>query len=57
MKLLRTPDGRFRDLPDFPFKPNYIEIDEIRIHYVDEGPKDAEIVLLMHGEPSWSYLY
>ena len=57
MKLLRTPDERFENLPDFPFKPNYVEIDGIRIHYVDEGPKDAESVLLMHGEPSWSFLY
>jgi len=57
MKLLRTPDDKFENLPDFPFKPNYIEIDGIRIHYVDEGPKNAETILLMHGEPSWSYLY
>ncbi|MFX1328402.1 MAG: haloalkane dehalogenase [Promethearchaeota archaeon] len=57
MKLLRTPDERFQNLPNFPFKPNYVEIDGIRIHYVDEGPKDAEVVLLMHGEPSWSFLY
>jgi haloalkane dehalogenase len=51
MKLLRTPDERFEDLPDFPYKPNYLMIDEIRIHYIDEGPKDNEVVLLMHGEP------
>jgi haloalkane dehalogenase len=57
MILLRTPDERFENLPDFPFKPNYVEIDGIRIHYVDEGPRDAETVLLMHGEPSWSFLY
>ncbi len=57
MKLLRTPDERFEDLPDFPYEPHYIEIDDIRIHYVDEGPKDAEVILLMHGEPSWSFLY
>jgi len=57
MDLLRTPDERFENLPDFPYKPHYIEIDGIRIHYVDEGPKDAEVVLLMHGEPSWSFLY
>ncbi|MFX1304539.1 MAG: haloalkane dehalogenase [Promethearchaeota archaeon] len=57
MKFLRTPDDRFENLPDFPFEPNYIEIDGIRIHYVDEGPKEAEVVLLMHGEPSWSFLY
>ncbi|MHA2391110.1 MAG: haloalkane dehalogenase [Promethearchaeota archaeon] len=57
MELLRTPDDRFENLPDFPFEPHYKEIDKIRIHYVDEGPKDAEVVLLMHGEPSWSFLY
>ncbi|MFX1324545.1 MAG: haloalkane dehalogenase [Promethearchaeota archaeon] len=57
MELLRTPDDRFENLPDFPFDPHYKEIDKIRIHYVDEGPKDAEVILLMHGEPSWSYLY
>jgi len=57
MKLLRTPDERFENLPDFPYEPRYLEVDEIRIHYVDEGPKDTEVVLLMHGEPSWSFLY
>lgn len=57
MKLLRTPDERFENLPDFLFEPHYIEVDGIRIHYVDEGPKDAEIILLMHGEPSWAFLY
>ena len=58
MDLLRTPDERFENLLDFPYEPHYIEIDRtIRIHYVDEGPKDAEVVLLMHGEPSWSFLY
>ena len=54
---MRTPDERFEDLPDFTFEPHYLEVDEIRIHYVDEGPKDAEVILLMHGEPSWSFLY
>ncbi len=57
MKLLRTPDERFENLPDFSYEPHYFEVDEIRIHYVDEGPKDAEVMLLMHGEPSWSFLY
>jgi haloalkane dehalogenase len=57
MKLLRTPDERFENLPDFPYEPHYLEIDGIRIHYLDEGPKDAEVILLMHGEPSWSFLY
>jgi len=57
MKLLRTPDERFEKLPDFPYDPHYLEVDGIRLHYVDEGPKDAEAFLLMHGEPSWSFLY
>ncbi len=57
MKTLRTPDARFADLPDYPFEPNYVEVDGLRMHYVDEGPADAPVVLLLHGEPSWSYLY
>lgn len=57
MEILRTPDSRFVDLPDYDFAPNYVDIDEIRMHYVDEGPRDGEVVLLLHGEPSWSYLY
>jgi len=57
MKLLRTPDERFQDLPEFPFKPHYLEVDEISIHYIDEGPTDGMIVLLLHGEPTWCFLY
>jgi haloalkane dehalogenase len=62
MKSLRTPDERFADLPDFPFEPHYLTVadgegGELRVHYLDEGPADADPVLLMHGEPSWSYLY
>jgi len=57
MDILRTPDDRFVDLPDYPFAPHYIEIDGLRVHYVDEGPPDAAPTLLLHGEPSWSYLY
>ncbi|MEM8934185.1 MAG: haloalkane dehalogenase [Acidobacteriota bacterium] len=55
--VLRTPDERFHDLPDYPFEPHYAEVDGLRIHYVDEGPRDASPVLMLHGEPSWSYLY
>jgi haloalkane dehalogenase len=55
--VVRTPDSRFENLPDYPFEPNYTEVHGYRIHYVDEGPKDGEVVLLMHGQPSWSYLY
>jgi haloalkane dehalogenase len=54
---LRTPDERFENLADYNFEPHYVEIDGLRIHYVDEGPADAAPILLMHGEPSWSYLY
>jgi haloalkane dehalogenase len=62
MEVLRTPDERFVDLADYPFAPNYLSVadadgTELRIHYVDEGPRDAAPILLMHGEPSWSYLY
>lgn len=58
MKLLRTPDERFENLPDFPFEPHYVEVDNIRIHYLDEGPPDAvEVILLLHGEPAWCFLY
>jgi haloalkane dehalogenase len=62
MQVLRTPDERFTNLADFPFEPNYVEIVEpdrtrLRLAFVDEGPRDAAPVLLMHGEPSWSYLY
>ncbi len=62
MQALRTPDDRFNNLPDFPFDPHYIDdlpgYDGLRIHYLDEGPEDADIVwLCLHGQPSWSYLY
>ena|SRR5579859_6761446 len=57
MELLRTPDERFVNLPGYTFAPHYIEVDGVRIHYIDEGPASAPPVLLMHGEPSWSYLY
>ena len=62
MKILRTPEGRFDNLPGYPFSPHYVEIDDggggrLRVHYVDEGLPEATPVLLMHGEPTWSYLY
>ena len=64
MQTVRTPDDRFADLVGYPFAPNYAQVqaDEtdrgtMRVHYLDEGPADAAPVLLMHGEPTWSYLY
>ena len=57
METLRTPDDRFANLPGYPFAPHYVEVDGLRIHYIDEGPRGAAPVLLLHGEPSWSYLY
>src|SRR5579875_3652489 len=56
MDLLRTPDERFRDLPGWPYAPRYVDVG-VRVHYVDEGPRDAPPILLLHGEPSWSFLY
>jgi haloalkane dehalogenase len=62
MDVLRTPDDRFDGLPDFPFEPHYASVPDgqggsLRVHYLDEGPGDGQVVLLLHGEPSWSYLY
>jgi len=63
MKVLRTPDAAFANLADFAFPPRYIDIADahdstaLRVHYVDEGPRAAPVVLMMHGEPTWSYLY
>ena len=57
MDVLRTPDDRFATLPGFPFAPHFVEVGGLRVHYVDEGPHGASPVLLLHGEPSWSYLY
>ncbi len=55
--VLRTPDSRFENLPGYDFQPHYLNIRGYRVHYLDEGPPDGETVLLIHGEPSWSYLY
>ncbi len=57
MDFVRTPDTRFERLLDYPFEPHYAELDSLRMHYVDEGPADASPILMLHGEPSWSYLY
>ena len=62
MRVMRTPDDRFEDLVDFPYSPNYQEIDDgeggtLRMHYVDEGPSDAPIIFCLHGQPVWSYSF
>lgn len=61
-RALRTPDSRFVDLPGYPFTPNYRDVeadgmDPVRMHYLDEGPADGPVALLLHGQPTWSYLY
>jgi haloalkane dehalogenase len=55
MTILRTPENRFQQLPDYPFAPHYMELDGLRIHYVDEG--QGPVILCLHGEPTWSFLY
>lgn len=57
IETLRTPVARFEDLPGYSFDPHYAELEGLRVHYVDEGPRSADPVVLLHGEPSWSYLY
>lgn len=58
MRSVRTPDERFEGLSDWPYAPNHVEIsDGLRVHYVDEGPREGPTVLLTHGEPTWAYLY
>ena len=62
MQTLRTPDERLADLPEFPYAPQYCEIfkgddGQLRVAWVEDGPADADPVLMLHGEPSWSFLY
>ena len=62
MKVLRTPDARFENLPGYPFAPNYVEVPDseggtLRMHYVDEGPRDGQPVVMVHGNPTWSYMW
>jgi len=58
MEFLTTPNRRFENLIDYPFEPNYAVIENgLQMHYVEEGPRDGAVVLLLHGEPSWSFLY
>ncbi|MBN2224240.1 MAG: alpha/beta fold hydrolase [Deltaproteobacteria bacterium] len=55
MRIIRTPEGRFDNLPDFPFTPRFVEVGGLTVHYVDEG--SGQPILLLHGEPTWSFLY
>jgi len=62
LDYLRTPDSRFEKLHDYPFEPHYVEVPDLdggtlRVHYVDEGPVDADPVVMLHGNPTWSYLW
>lgn len=62
MQFLRTPDERFANLPGYPFEPHYLEVPDgeggaLRIHYLDEGPEEGEVILCLHGQPTWSFLY
>lgn len=57
MNVVRTPEQRFDRLPGYPWPPRYVPLGELRMHYVEDGPADASPVLLLHGEPTWSYLY
>ncbi|HKH88559.1 MAG TPA: haloalkane dehalogenase [Acidimicrobiales bacterium] len=57
MDYVRTPDERFDNLPDYPFEPHYVVVEGLRVHYLDEGPPAGPVVLMLHDEPSWSYLY
>src|SRR5882757_5483238 len=56
-EVFRTPDDRFTDLPGYGFTPNYADLDGLRMHYLDEGPRDGRPIVCFHGEPSWAYLY
>ncbi|MBT8294987.1 MAG: alpha/beta fold hydrolase [Gramella sp.] len=55
MEILRTDPSRFKNIPDFPYKENYVDFGDLRMHYIDEG--EGEVILALHGEPTWSYLY
>lgn len=55
--FVRTPEERFANLPGYPFEPHYALVEGLRMHYIDEGPRDGQVILMLHGQPSWSYLY
>jgi len=62
MDKLQTPDNCFSNLADYPFSPNYVDLDDfeggtVRMHYVDEGTRDSGVVVMIHGNPTWSYMW
>lgn len=58
MEALLTPESCFDGIKDFPYQPNYVDFDGLKMHYIDEGNQENdEIILAIHGEPTWSYLY
>jgi len=57
VEFVRTPDKRFEGLDGYPFQPHYVDVDGLRMHYIEEGPADGQVILLLHGQPTWSYLY
>ncbi len=56
-EIFRTPEERFADLPGFEFEPHYVELEGLRLHYLDEGPRDGTPIVCFHGEPTWAFLY
>ena len=57
IEYVRTPDEKFENLPGYDFEPNYADIDGLKMHYLDEGPKNGDLILMLHGQPVWCYLY
>ncbi len=57
VNTLRTPDVAFENLKDYPFQPHYMQVDGMRMHFLDEGQEHDKVIFLFHGQPSWSYLY
>lgn len=57
MKSILTPEACFDGIKDFPYQANYVDYNGLKMHYIDEGDKNGEVILALHGEPTWSYLY
>lgn len=57
MEYYRSTEDCFKNLKDYPFEPHYLQVNEVRMHYIDKGPKEGAPILILYGEPSWSYLY